>query len=350
MDVKTEENFREFYENEYCSVINEYYENLKKTKNTIFISRIVIGILLIVVPFVAIKMFAEQIPITAYGPACALWSIAIIALIIFAIHSNMKKQMYELNEEIIKDILVFISNGDREKIKYEPKTRLSTESFDNMELFNLDVVKYNGKNYTCVPYNKKNIVLSDINTYVYDESEYERIIYKDGKKYKQKVRRKQKRNIFQGIYIGVPLAKNNSAHMYLIPNNLNDKILQSKIMEYIKYNGKHVMLENLEFSKKYKVFCDDEIQARYILSLSFMEKINELDKLFTGKKYIVFKEGKRFAICIEGITVEDIRNITLPVFRNEVKEKEALTEIFNKLNRFIYIYHVLDLGNSVYLV
>ncbi len=111
--------------------------------------------------------------------------------------------MYELNEEIMKDILVFISNGDREKIKYEPKTRLSTESFD---------------------------------------------------------------------------------------------------------------------------------------------------KLFTGKKYIVFKEGKRFAICIEGITVEDIRNITLPIFRNEIKEREALTEIFNKLNRFICIYHVLDLGNSVYLV
>ncbi len=88
MDVKTEENFREFYENEYSNVINEYYENLKKPKNIIFISRIVIGILLIVVPFVAIKMFAKQIPISAFGPTCALWS---IALIIFAIHSNMKK-------------------------------------------------------------------------------------------------------------------------------------------------------------------------------------------------------------------------------------------------------------------
>ena len=142
--------------------------------------------------------------------------------------------------------------------------------------------------------------------------------------------------------------KNNTNQIYLIPNNLKDTVLQSKIMEYIKFRGVPITLENLEFSKKYKVFCDDEVQARYILSLSLMEKINKLDELFEGKKYIVFKEGKRFSICIDGMKLQNIRNMNLPIFRTPLKEKEILKEIYLKISNLFKIYHILDLGNNLY--
>ena len=160
------------------------------------------------------------------------------------------------------------------------------------------------------------MVFSDMETYVIDTIETKEEIYRDGKKYIKTARKKKKRYIFKGIYIGATLNKKNINHIYLIPNNLNDTVLQSKIMSYIKYHGVPANLENLEFSKKYKVFCDDEVQARYILSLGLMERINKLDELYKGKKYIVFKEGKRFAICIEGVSIENIKNSKIPLFRN----------------------------------
>ena len=119
-------------------------------------------------------------------------------------------------------------------------------------------------------------------------------------------------------------------------------------MKHIQFHGVPVNLENLEFSKKYKVFCDDEVQARYILSLGLMERINQLDKLFPEKKYIVFKAGKRFAICIEGFSLQSIRNNTLPLFRNEKREKKVIQKIYEKISNFFSIYDVLDLGNELY--
>ena len=138
-------------------------------------------------------------------------------------------------------------------------------------------------------------------------------------------------------------------HIYLIPNNFSDLIINGAIKDYITYSGEEIELENLEFSKKYKVYSDDEIQARYILSLALMEKINEIDDIFDGKKYIVFKEGRRFVICIEGFKIEDLRKTLLPFNRNSPKVQENLKYIFKNLYKLFEIYNVLDLGSDLYV-
>ena len=79
-----------------------------------------------------------------------------------------------------------------------------------------------------------------------------------------------------------------------------------------------------------------------------MERINKLDELYKGKKYIVFKEGKRFAICIEGVSIENIKNSKMPLFRNEKIEYKYLCNIFNQLRNLFNIYYILDLGNELY--
>ena len=97
------------------------------------------------------------------------------------------------------------------------------------------------------------------------------------------------------------------------------------------------------------MYSDDEIQARYILSLALMEKINEIDDIFDGKKYIVFKEGRRFVICIEGFKIEDLRKTLLPFNRNSPKVQENLKYIFKNLYKLFEIYNVLDLGSDLYV-
>ena len=135
----------------------------------------------------------------------------------------------------------------------------------------------------------------------------------------------------------------------MIPNNISDLLLNGAIRDYITYSGDEVKLENLELSKKYKVYSDDEIQARYILSMSLMERINKIDNEFPGKKYIVFKEGRRFVICLEGFKIENFRKSLLPVIRNEEKEKENIKIVYNNLVRLFKIYDILDLGNDLYV-
>ena len=351
MDVslKNKIDFEKYYQNEYNNVITHYYEITKGKKILAITSRIIFSIVLSIIYLVLINTSKlKEILNDYYITLTMIYFVIIIISTILAIRKSLIQIMYELNENIIRDLLAFISDNEPENVIYEPKKMVSEKSFDEMELFNLDVVKYNGKNYIKVPYNKNNMVFSDMKTYIIDTIETKKEIYKEGKKYIRTTRKKKRKSIFGGLYIGATLNKKNTNQIYLIPNNFNNTFLQSKIMNYIKYQGIPVMLENLEFSKKYKVFCDDETQARYILSLSLMERINKLDELYKGKKYIVFKEGKRFAICIEGISIESIKKIKLPAFRNENKEINILSNIFTKLNDLFKIYYILDLGNDLY--
>lgn len=349
VNLKNQSNFEKYYQSEYKDVMAHYYETVKGKKLSTIAFRVLFGGALSVISIVLANKFdIKEVLNNYYTLVSTIYFAFIVVATFFSIKNTLKEIMSKLNEDIMRDIIAFISDNKIEDIMYEPKKKLSEESFDKMELFNLDVVKYNGKNYIKALYNKNNMVFSDMETYIIDTIETKKEIYKDGKKYIRTTRKKKKKIIFKGLYIGATLNKKNSNHIYLIPNNFNDTFLQSKIMNYIKYQGTPVMLENLEFSKKYKVFCDDEVQARYILSLSLMERINKLDELYKGKKYIVFKEGKRFAICIEGLSIENIKKIKLPAFRNQNKEINVLNNIFTKLNDLFKIYYILDLGNDLY--
>lgn len=349
VNLKNQSNFEKYYQSEYKDVMAHYYETVKGKKLSTIAFRVLFGGALSVISIVLANKFdIKEVLNNYYTLVSTIYFAFIVVATFFSIKNTLKEIMSKLNEDIMRDIIAFISDNKIEDIMYEPKKKLSEESFDKMELFNLDVVKYNGKNYIKALYNKNNMVFSDMETYIIDTIETKKEIYKDGKKYIRTTRKKKKKIIFKGLYIGATLNKKNSNHIYLIPNNFNDTFLQSKIMNYIKYQGTPVMLENLEFSKKYKVFCDDEVQARYILSLSLMERINKLDELYKGKKYIVFKEGKRFAICIEGLSIENIKKIKLPTFRNERQELIILNKIFTQLNNLFKIYYILDLGNELY--
>ncbi len=349
VNIKNQYDFEKYYRNEYNEVITNYYELIKVKRLLAIIFRIIFSIILSVISVMLINTFCTKTMLNNYySIILTIYFVIIFFATIFSIKKALNDIMFDLSEQIIKDMIAFISNNNANEVMYEPKMRVSKDSLNKMELFNLDVVKYSGKNYIKAQYNKNNMVFSDMQIYIFDTIETKKEIYREGKKYIRTTRKKKKRIIFKGLYIGATLNKKNTNHIYLIPNNLNDTVLQSKIMNYISFHGVPINLENLDFSKKYKVFCDDEVQARYILSLSLMERINKLDELYKEKKYIVFKEGKRFAICIEGISIEDIKKIRLPIFRSESKEYEQLNKIFSKINGLFEIYHILDLGNELY--
>lgn len=336
---KSEEDFNQFFDNEYYSKVSEYYEGYKNDRKKAIVSKCLFGGMLSI--FFIIIMIVIELNKYVNG---YLWLIDIVALVcivigvLLSIYNELKKDMKELNDEIIKDILVFISNSSSDKVEYSPEKRVSKESLNESNLFNLNLVDFNGMNFVKVPYYKNTMVFSDLQTYIYELSE------KDG------VEIKKKKILFDGIYIGATMNKKSKNQIYLIPNNIGDKFIQSRIKSYIHYSGYDINLENAEFMKKYKVFCDDEIQARYILSLSLMERINKVDEIFKQKKYIVFREGRRFSMCIEGFSIEKIRNYTLPIFQNKEKVRLVIYNIFNELNNLFKIYHILDLGNELYTV
>lgn len=351
MSVKKKnlDDFKSFYNIKYKDIINNYYKYILEEEKSIITHRFIILVIFVILFIVYTYFFGLKNMINHNIVYMFLiFFFSCFTILLLSARVSLNKLVYKMNEYIIKDIIAFISENNEKNISFEPKQMLSKDSFSQMDLFNLDVVKYTGKNYIRVPYNKNALVFSDMETYTINIVKHQEEIYKNGRKYIRTTRKREKSSIFKGLYIGATLNKNNTNHIYLIPNNLNDLFLQSKIMNYISYHGVEVVLENLDFSKKYKVLCDDEISARYILSLSLMERINKLDEIFKEKKYIVFKEGKRFAICLEGVSIEKLKKIKMPYHMDEEKILSGLTNIYNNINKLFQIYHILDLGNDVY--
>lgn len=353
MDVilKTKENFEEFYKTDYKNKIDSYYKKITGKKIKLFLVRAIVMIALYVIIFLLCEFFKvkQQIEISYYYTGVILCLLFVLISTIISIYKSFKCENRKLNEYIIEDIIAFVSDSNLNEIKFERKSRLSKESFEKMELFNLDTVNYDGRNFISANYNGNDMFFSDIDIFTLNEVVTQKDIYKDGKKYIRTTKKKVRNHIFKGIYIGAKLNKKISDYIYLIPNNIKDSFIQKNINKYVKYRGNKINLENLEFSKKYKVYSEDEVQARYILSLSLMEKINKIDNLFDGKKYIVFKEGRRFSICIENFSIESLDNNCLPVIRNKVKELKVLAHIFEQINKLFEIYHILDLDNDLYV-
>ncbi len=47
---------------------------------------------------------------------------------------------------------------------------------------------------------------------------------------------------------------------------------------------KHTVLEDVEFEKKYDVYTDDEVEARYVITTAFMERLNNIQMSFSVDK------------------------------------------------------------------
>ena len=325
-------------------LIDKHYSNFNVQRNKYILGYVLSFIILIILYFITLISLGLNI---AFMPTFAFIVIC-VAILSYLLYVTLKREMTVENEKLIKEIVIYISHDTN--ASYEPNKRIKEDNIKEMELFDLNNLKYNGKNAILVNYKGNNMSFADMEVYYIKEKLVEETTYDNqgNKIVKQKIK-KFKKHIFDGCYISATLNKRIAEHIYMIPNNISDLLLNGAIRDYITYSGDEVKLENLDLSKKYKVYSDDEIQARYVLSMSLMERINKIDNELSGKKYIVFKEGRRFVICLEDFKIEDLRKSTLPIIRNEEKEIEAVKYIYSNILKLFKVYDILDLGNDLYV-
>ncbi len=340
---KLNDEFNSFYSN-YTDKINEYYIKLSNAKKKNITLMILLDIILLAL---FIYGFAKIDFSNVAGFLICSYILFVIASIIIAIVC-LRTEKQAISESIISDAVKFISKD--ENGSYAHKLQISKKNIEEMELFDLNRVRYSGKNCIQAIYKGNPMSFADMVIYYLKDRIVEEKVYDEkGNEYIRRKVVKDKKYIFDGSYISATLNKRIAEHIYLIPNNFNDVVLNSRINDYITFDGEKIELENLEFSKKYRVYSTDEIQARYILSLSLMEKINNIDDVFENKKYIVFKEGRRFVICLDDFKIEKLRNTFIPLNRNSDKLKENIYYIFKNIYNLFYIYDILDLGNDLYV-
>ncbi|MDH6357951.1 DUF3137 domain-containing protein [Parabacteroides sp. PF5-9] len=111
---------------------------------------------------------------------------------------------------------------------------------------------------------------------------------------------------------------------------------------FLRLKQNRVKLENGEFEKRFDVFSDDQVEARYLLTPSMMERIVELDKRFD--------EGVIFSFCRSNIMIA-IHNETNHFeagLWTKINDREVIYRDYMMITSLIAIIDELNLNTRIW--
>jgi len=88
---------------------------------------------------------------------------------------------------------------------------------------------------------------------------------------------RSRRTIFKGVIVRIDMNKNFTGHTVIRPDSL---LHAAAGIGHLK----HTTLEDVVFEKKFDVYTDDEVEARYLITPSFMERLNNMQTAFKADK------------------------------------------------------------------
>ncbi len=192
----------------------------------------------------------------------------------------IKDYTKEFKDKVIEPLISEIDSN----LHYSSMQHISSKLFRNSKLFTQIPDRVNGNDFVSGKIDEVNIQFSDIHA---------------EKKHKNNDKESWS-TIFKGLFIVAEFNKNFKGETVILPDsaqsNFGDLIgnwLQSKNIN----RDELVKMDSPEFEKEFVVYSTDQIEARYILSHSLMEKLLRFKKRSKHPVYISFiRESIHMAI------------------------------------------------------
>ncbi len=143
--------------------------------------------------------------------------------------------------------------------------------------------------------------------------------------------------IFHGLFFEAKFAKNFVSRTFILPNTL-----KSKVTPLNSWRGEEVKLEDLEFERIFKVYSDNQIEARYLLSTNLMSRLVEFSYKAKRKVYISFVDGFMY------IAIPYRYRLFEPKLFTNMKSFSPLKEYFLDLQLMIGIVDDLNLNRRIW--
>jgi hypothetical protein len=99
--------------------------------------------------------------------------------------------------------------------------------------------------------------------------------------------------IFKGIFFLADFNKHFQGHTVVLPDTAERMLGKfGQRLQRMSSRGELVRLEDPEFEKEFCVYSDDQVEARYILSTSLMQRILEFRRKWNTKVSLSFRDSK----------------------------------------------------------
>lgn len=317
--MQTLENLTEFYETELSSVIEKFEEKRKKIRLKI------VFILFIIIWNASTIYFFFILENDKDFHIFSFFIAGIIALSTFIYKYFRKEYAREFKLQVIKPLIGKID----EDLVYSPNLHVSKSLFNRSMLFKFPD-KFNGNDLILGEIDEVKIQFSDVHAQ---------------KKYKDNKGRTRYSTIFQGLFIIAQFNKNFSGSTIVLPdfaqNSFGDLIgswLQSKNPN----RDELIKLDNPEFEKEFVVYSNDQIESRYILTPSLMERILEFQKKSTHDIYLSFIQDHIH------IAIDYKKDLFEPTIFRTLINKQLAQEYVSSLHLAVSVVKELNLNQKLW--
>lgn len=184
----------------------------------------------------------------------------------------IKDYTKEFKEKIILPLITELDSH----LNYVPEQHISQRHFQNSKLFNSRIDRFAGNDFVHGKIDDVHIEFSDIHV---------------EKKTKNSKNQDSWNTIFQGLFIVADFHKHFKGSTVILPDTAQSTF-GDLIGGWLQSNNASreelVKMDNPEFEKVFVVYSNDQVEARYILSHSLMEKLLVFKKRSKHNIYISF--------------------------------------------------------------
>ena len=325
----TVEEFRIFIEKELKEDVNALESSRKSMRKMMVLGGIMAGISIVgVMGYVFYNMFTVGSDAAStdytFNPLKSVVPIFILMIVLAFVFNIIMKKRQAKTKDAAPQTLAFGTNTFKEKIiskmvafvnpsvKYIPMAHLSLNDVFESGLFEERNYKIDGSDQISGRHNGVPFIACDL------DLQYKRKFSEE---------KEQPEVIFYGQFFVARFNKKFNSPVYVIPTSKKSSGLISGM-------GEQVQLEDPEFMKMFRVYAYDQIEARYILTPSLMERLKELAKRTKGSYHVAFYNNKITVANNSGINNFEV-GYTKSLTK---KENELLIDFYTDLcNQFAII-------------
>ncbi len=314
--MKTVDELKLFYEQELTADLKE----LEQRRRGIFRG---LGIALVVFLFAGIVLVAVLFPVLK-AAAFIVPSVVLVLLYLglyFLFTGRYKK---DFKDRVIGRLIRFLDPG----LRYFPSEKIPKSVFVHSGIFSTRPNRYKGDDLVRGKLGRTEIEFSEI---------LAQYVQSNGKT-------TTVHTIFQGLFFIADFNKHFHSKVFVLPDSAEKtfgrfgKMLQSWNLS----RPALVPLEDPEFEKEFVVYGADPIEARYILSLSLMERILNFKRKTGQKVFLSFLDSRVF------VGLWSDRKLFEPKLASTLLDFDVIREYFDDLQLAIGIVDDLNLNTRLW--
>jgi len=313
--MKTLEEFRQFYETRLSPDLHALEQDRKRLARNIAIAAAIILVPLVIL---ALTLFRRV------GPAAAFPLIA--ALIIFAAVAYFLSRTFtiQFKQSVIAPIVRFVNAG----LTYSPTDYIPQTLFEASKIFTTEPNQYTGDDRISGKVGDTAIDFSQI------KAERETGSGKN----------RSRHTIFKGLFFTADFNKRFVGQTLVLPDTAEKLFghVGQMMQSWNIARDNLIKLEDPEFEQLFVVYGTDQIEARYILSTSLMERIVAFRRKTGRDIYISFLHSK------VAVAIPYTRQLFEPKIFTSLLDYSVICEYFDDLQLAVGIVEDLNLNTRIW--